>query len=142
VYRALIVAMLLAPVLARANGRPPITNGVYFKPGDANAVYVQTTFGFFVSADGCHFYWLCEDSIGYGGEYDPIYGVTPSGTILATTFRGLQVSRDGGCTFTAATAQLAANDPGNISQKYLTAAEVGPTGEVWIGSSDTPTDNS
>lgn len=137
----LAIVALIMPSLAHANGRPPITNGVRFQPGNDEAIYVATTFGLLVSSDSCHFYWVCETNIGYGGEFDPVYGVSSSGALMATTFNGLRVSRDGGCSFTTATAQLPTSDPGNISMHYLSALEIGPTGEVWVGSSDTPADN-
>ena len=97
----------------------------------------RSTFGLFVSPDGCHFYWLCENDIGYGGEFDPAYAVTPTGAILATTFHGLRVSHDGGCSFATATAQLPPSNPGNISELYIDAVDVGPTGDVWVGTADT-----
>jgi hypothetical protein len=126
----LLIACALAPALANANGRPPATNGIHFKPGDAQGLYVATTFGLLVSSDGCRFYWLCEDSIGFGGGFDPAYAVTASGAILATTFHGLRVSRDGGCSFTSA-----------LPGMYLDAIDVGPGGEICVGSADTPADN-
>ena len=62
------LALLLVPVTAAANGRPPMTNSVFFKPGDTHAIYVATTFGLLISPDGCTFDWLCEDSVGYRGD--------------------------------------------------------------------------
>jgi hypothetical protein len=67
-----IVAALLYPAAALANGRPPLTNGVHFRPGDNHSLYVATTFGLLVSHDdGCSFRWICEQNIGYGGTFDP-----------------------------------------------------------------------
>jgi hypothetical protein len=81
----LAIACALAPALASANGRPPMTNGIHFRPGDAESLYVATTFGLLVSPDGCQFHWLCEDNIG---------------------FDGLRVSRDGGCSFETASSMV------------------------------------
>src|SRR5678816_4665147 len=93
-----VVAACLVPVVALANGRPPITNGVKFRPGDNHSLYVATTFGLLVSHDdGCSFRWVCEQNIGYGGTFDPQYRIATDGAIFATTFTGLRVSRDGGC---------------------------------------------
>src|SRR5207302_314783 len=89
---------------------------------------VGTTFGPLVSPDGCSYYWLCEGSVGYGGTFDPAYAVTASGAILATTFRGLSVSRDGGCSFALV--------PGTIGGRSLLTVDVGPTGEVCVATSD------
>jgi MYXO-CTERM domain-containing protein len=41
---------------------------------------------------------MCEDGIGYSGIWDPVYAIEPgTGTYIATTFRGIRVSEDGGC---------------------------------------------
>ena len=60
----------------------------------------------------------------------PAYAVTRSGAILAGTFHGLRVSRDGGCSFETVG-----------SDSYLDTIDVGPTGEVCVGTADTPPDN-
>ncbi|HEY4181006.1 MAG TPA: hypothetical protein VGM90_29385 [Kofleriaceae bacterium] len=135
--RALVVLVAAVPALAAANGRPPMTNGVLFRAGDAKAVYVATTFGLFVSTDECRFTWFCETDIGFGGEFDPHYAVTPAGTILATTFQSLHVSRDAGCSFQRATSDLAPTAAGTLPTAFFDALAVGPDGAVWIGSADT-----
>jgi hypothetical protein len=126
--RALIpAAIVLAAATAHANGRAPLTNGIYFKPGDPHSLYVASTFGLLISRDeGCTFHWLCEQNLGYGGTWDPKYAIAADGTIFATTFDGLRVSRDGGCSFQTATADL-----------WIDALDIGPTGEVWIGTAET-----
>jgi hypothetical protein len=133
---ALLLA-LLVPAVALANGRPPLTNGVFFKPGDNETIYVRSTFGLLVSRDdGCTFRWVCEQSIGYGGMFDPKYAVANDGTIFATTFDGLRVSRDGGCSFTTATAQLPAGTPGRIAETWVDALDIAATGAVWVATAD------
>ena len=139
-FIAIAVGMFAARE-ANGNGRPPLSNGVVFKPGDPQPIYVATTFGLLVSPDACHFYWLCENNIGYGGEFDPIYGVTREGTILATTFHGLRASHDGGCSFTSPTSELPTGAPGKISDLYPASLAVGPTDDIWIGTSDTGSGN-
>jgi hypothetical protein len=124
-----IVALALGVPPALANGRNPHTVGIYTKKGDAQTLYVATTFGLAISHDGgCTFHWLCEQNIGYGGTWDPTYGVTPDGTIFATTFEGLRISRDGGCTFTTAA---------STANLWIDALTIGPTGEIWIGTAET-----
>jgi len=51
--RLVVVAGLVLALesLAGANGRPPLTNGIHFKPGDPHSLYVATTFGLLVSHD-------------------------------------------------------------------------------------------
>ena len=135
-------AILLASTVAFGNGRPPLTNGIHFRPGDQHSLYVATTFGLLISHDdGCTFDWLCENNVGYGGMFDPIYAVATDGTIFATTYTGLRVSRDGGCTFQTATDDLPPGDPGRLDV-WVNALAIGPTGEVWIGTADAtkPTD--
>jgi len=133
----LVAALVAASATASANGRPPFTNGVFFKPGDGQSIYVRSTFGLLISHDdGCHFSWVCEQNIGYGGMFDPKYAIATDGTIFATTFTGLRVSRDGGCSFATATADLPATDPGRIADLWIDAIDIGPGGEVWVGTSE------
>ncbi|HEX4421066.1 MAG TPA: hypothetical protein VH165_24280 [Kofleriaceae bacterium] len=132
-----IAAALFCPALVLANGRPPLTNGVHFQPGDPRSLYVASTFGLLVSHDdGCTFQWICEQNIGYGGTFDPKYRIASDGTIYATTFSGLQVSHDGGCSFTTATADQPAGDPGRIAGIWIDAIDIGPTGEVWVATAE------
>jgi hypothetical protein len=139
---AVAVALVASTATASANGRPPATNGVFFKPGDNQSIFVRTTFGLLISHDdGCHFDWICEQNIGYGGPFDPKYAVATDGTIFATTFTGLRVSRDGGCSFTTATADLPMGDPGRIADLWIDALAIGPTGEVWVGTSESGKSN-
>jgi hypothetical protein len=122
---ALLIVAMLATV-AQANGRAPLTNGVFFKPNDPHSLYVRTTFGLLISHDdGCTFNWFCEQNIGYGGPFDPKYAIANDGTIFATTFTGLRVSRDGGCSFTNTGPAV-----------WIDAIDIGPTGEVWIGTAE------
>ena len=101
------LAVLLVASTVYANGRPPRTVGVHFKPNAPDSMYVATTFGLLVSHDaGCTMHWLCESNIGFGGTFDPKYAIAGDGAIFATTYDGLRVSRDGGCSFTTATAEL------------------------------------
>jgi len=138
-FVAVLLAVSLAvwPVAAHANGRPPTTNGVHFRPGDSHSLYVATTFGLLISHDdGCSFHWICEDNLGYAGTFDPKYRIATDGTIFATTFTGLRVSRDGGCSFTTATADLPVDDRARIADKWIDAIDIGPTGEVWVATAD------
>ena len=123
--RRLVLASSLAMARHRAmaNGRPPVTNGVYFQARTMrSSLYVRTTFGLLVSHDdGCSFRWVCEQNIGYGGTFDPKYAIATDGTIFATTFTGLRVSRDGGCSFTTATTEQPVGAPGRIADMWIDA---------------------
>src|SRR5262249_10349802 len=134
---AVFVATALVPALALGNGRAPLTNGVHFRPGDNHSLYVATTFGLLISHDdGCTFRWVCEQNLGYGGTFDPKYRIAADGPLFAPPYTGLRVSRDGGCSFPTATAELAASDPGRIADKWIDAIDIGPTGELWVATAD------
>jgi uncharacterized protein (TIGR03382 family) len=139
--RTLVVASLLFALgsgRADANGRAPLTNGIHFRAGDPHSMYVATTFGLLVSHDdGCTMSWVCEGNIGYGGPWDPKWAIGTDGTIFGTTFTGLRVSRDGGCSFTTATEELPAGAPNRIAGIWIDALDVGPTGLVWVGTAET-----
>jgi hypothetical protein len=123
---AVVLAVVLAASTAHGNGRAPLTYGVYFKPGDVHSLYVRTTFGLLISHDdGCTMNWVCEGDIGYGGIFDPKFAIAPDGTIFATTFTGLRISRDGGCSFVTS--------PSLPADTWIDALDLSPTGEVWVG---------
>jgi hypothetical protein len=123
--------------MANANGRAPLTNGIHFNPTDPHSMYVATTFGLLISHDdGCTMDWICEQNLGYGGEWDPKYAIGADGTIYATTYTGLRVSHDGGCSFVTATSELAPGAPNRIADIWIDALDVGPTGLVWVGTAE------
>lgn len=131
--RRVVLSLLIFCSLAHANGRAALTNGITFRPGDNDTIYLATTFGLLISRDnGCTFRWVCEQNIGYGGMWDPRYAVAADGTIFATTYEGLRVSRDGGCSFsTAPTTQ----------GRWIDAIDIGADGRVWIGTATTGNSN-
>jgi len=136
---ASLIVSLLGASIAHANGRAPQTIGIYPKPGEPQTLYLATTFGLLETKDeGCTFRWMCEQSIGYSGTWDPAYAIGSDGTIFATTpEKGLRVSRDGGCSFVSATAELPTADPNRIADIWIDALDIGPTGEVWVGTAET-----
>lgn len=128
VIAAGLVAMLAAPPTASANGRFPATVNTKFRPGNNQLIILPTTFGLLISSDnGASFQWICEDTIGYGGTFDPDYALTSDGRIYATTFEGLRYSDDGGCTFNTIGAPL--------ENRWVGEVEVGANGRVWAGTS-------
>ncbi len=140
--RLVVASTLLTAGLASANGRAPATNGVTFRPGDDQAMYVRSTFGLLVSHDdGCSFRWVCEKAIGYGGEFDPKYAIAPDGTIFATTFTGLRVSRDGGCTWVTATEEADGADPGRIANLWIDGIDIAGNGHVWVATAESAKPN-
>jgi hypothetical protein len=135
IARAALLCLLVAAP-AYGNGRPPATNGIALHPKDPHALYVRSTFGLLVSKDdGCSFRWICEKAIGYGGEFDPKYAIADDGTIFATTFKGLRVSRDGGCSWATATSELP-KGPGKISDIWIDALDIASDGTVWVATAE------
>ena len=128
----LIVALCCTRALA--NGRAPITNTIHFDRADPHALYIGSTFGLLISHDdGCSLHWVCEANLGYAGTWDPKYAIGTDGAIFATTFSGLEISRDGGCSFAMATVDLPKPARGRIADKWIDALDLGPTGDVWVG---------
>ncbi|MBS2012536.1 MAG: hypothetical protein JST00_06605 [Deltaproteobacteria bacterium] len=88
--------------VARANGRYPATNGFVFSPSEPDQILLRVTFGLLVSRDrGASWDWVCEGALRISDGEDPMYVVTPAGTLVATTFHGVDVSRDRLCSFPA-----------------------------------------
>lgn len=135
------LALALGGGAAHANGRFPTSVSVTFRPGSTTDIYLGTTFGFLISHDDGTFRWLCEKNIGYEGTFDPKYRVAPDGTIYATTFNGLRVSRDGGCSFVTATAEQQPTDPGYIANIWVDAVDVSASGEVWVATAESAREN-
>jgi hypothetical protein len=139
---SLVASVLLAAGIASANGRAPATNGVVFRPNHNESMYVRSTFGLLVSHDdGCSFRWVCESAIGYGGEFDPKYAIATDGTIFATTFTGLRISRDGGCSWETATASADAADPGRIANLWIDGIDIASNGHVWVATAESAKPN-
>ena len=122
---AAIVSLALAGV-AHANGRAPGTSSIQFRAGHDQDVLGGMTFGLVISHDGgATWQWMCEAAVGYGGIYDPRYVYSGTGSIVATTFDGLRISRDG-CTF--------ATTP--LGSAYVSAIAQGPDGALYAAASD------
>jgi hypothetical protein len=100
-------AVALGSSPASANGRFPESNAIFVTESDPDLVLLRVTFGLLVSHDrGKTWSWVCEKSIGASGVEDPMYTVTPGGTIVGTTFQGVAVSHDRACSFAYAGGEL------------------------------------
>lgn len=61
---------------------------------------MMATFGVVISNDtGKDWDWVCEGAVGYESSENPTLGVTANDTVLASTFEGLAVTTDHGCTW-------------------------------------------
>ena len=97
-FGAVVLGLVSSSSTAQANGRFPESNAIFFAPNDPDVVLLRTTFGLITSHDrGKTWDWVCERSIGLAGVEDPMYEVTPDGTMLSSTFQGLAVSHDRAC---------------------------------------------
>jgi hypothetical protein len=135
---ALVLAMIAAPAGdAAANGRPAATVDLHLKPGDPSMMIVQATWGFMVSVDeGETWRWVCEEAIGFDGEYDPIAAITPTGLVLATTtsLDGLRLTRDF-CAWSAAPPPVGPTGPDDAAM-IVGDLEVGPDGTIYLAAAD------
>ena len=129
---AACVLGLTAEVLA--NGRPPQTSSITFRPGAETEIAAGMSFGLLLSKDsGATWRWMCEDALPYGGMYDPDYEYMTSGTLFATTFDGLKVNRDG-CVFGDTVL-----DPAGADIKFFSVIARGSDNTFYAAAAD-PTD--
>jgi uncharacterized protein (TIGR03382 family) len=134
---AVVAALAAGGGVAHANGRFPSSVSLAFRPENTQDIYLGVTFGFLLSHDdGADFYWVCEQNVGYSGTFDPKYRIGANGSIYATTFEGLRVSRDGGCSFTTATADQPSDSPGYLANIWVDAIDVGGDGAVWVATAE------
>jgi photosystem II stability/assembly factor-like uncharacterized protein len=113
----------LASCIAHAN-RAPMLDGITVDRADPHALYIASTFGLLVSRDdACTLHWVCAANLGYDGPWDPKYAVSRR-AIYATSFRGLAISRDGGCSFAMAR---------DLGSKWIDTIDLGSSGDVWVG---------
>lgn len=138
-FRLTVLAALLAiPGVAAANGRLAGPTNLRFHPTDPNKALLGATFGMLDSTDAMQTWnWVCEQAIGYGGEYDPDYVYHPTrDEIWSTTFEGLRVSKDGGCTWStigSALGPIPGSDPPVLP--WIGEVEIDPGGRVWAATS-------
>jgi hypothetical protein len=120
-----LAAVALSSSTAAGNGRFPSTVNVRFHPTDPDFFLVPATFGLLITKDGgASFQWVCELAIGYTGTYDPDYAIDAEGNIYATTFNGLVVSRDEGCSWDPV-------GPPLDGDKFISQIERGPDDRIW-----------
>lgn len=133
-FHGALLGLLAFSGVAAANGRTAATATVLEDPSDPQHLVAGVTFGMLVSADGgATWRWTCEENVGYSGVFDPVYAVTPAGTLLATTYDGLRVSRDGGCSFGIAV---------DLAGKWAVDLAVEGDGGIWVVTSSTGSDPS
>lgn len=132
--RALFTSLIPVAVIAGAtstsyaDGRPPASVKVVFRPGSNTDAIVGTTFGLLITNDdGASWRWLCESTLGIAGTYDPDYEMTSTGLMLATSYDGLLMSRDG-CHWRLAS--------GPLGMGATSAVSIGGDGTIYAALSD------
>lgn len=123
------LALVAVGTSASANGRFPDALDLSFQRGGAGRISGSTTFGLLFSDDlGDTWQWVCEDAVGYAGEWNPQVVITQPGTILVSTTEALRISRDGGCTFMPG--------PGAMATAWVADLQQGEDGSIWIASAN------
>lgn len=118
---AVALLAMLCPSTAAANGRAAETSSIHFGPN--GSVAAGMTFGLLVSHDGgATWHWSCEDALGYGGEYDPVFTYAASGALFSTSFGGLMRTEDS-CTVGATT---------SLGTKFVSAMTRGPDNALYV----------
>jgi hypothetical protein len=103
-----LVTTLAAARPARANGRYPAAGLVALDPSDPKHIVIRATYGLVsTDDDGATWRWVCEQSVGFSDNEDPMVAITKNGTEIAGVFKGLSSSTDRGCSFTLAGGALA-----------------------------------
>ena len=95
----LLALLVLAPPVARANGRFPKAQQIVTVPGsDGKTVFLRATFGVLVSRDaGATWSWLCEQAMGFSGTWDPPIAATKDGRLWIGLPDGLSSTTADGC---------------------------------------------
>jgi photosystem II stability/assembly factor-like uncharacterized protein len=94
-----IAASLLCTIAgaARANGRFPQAQAMVSAPGsEGKTLWLRATFGLLVSHDaGATWQWVCEQALGYTGQWDPPIAVTRDGKLWVGRDDGIVSTPDG-----------------------------------------------
>jgi hypothetical protein len=103
-----ISAVLFVARPAGANGRYPEANQLVGDASDPAHLVLRATYGIVQStSSGLAWSYVCEESVGFSGEWDPPLAVTGDGTLLAGLPTGLARTVDRGCAFTRASVPIA-----------------------------------
>jgi hypothetical protein len=99
-YAGLSLLSLVAPRVALANGRYPLSQQLLVDPTDTGHLFLRSTYGVLTSKDaGATWSWLCESGIGYDPGEDPVMAIAGDGSVLAGASEGLFTTHDHGCSW-------------------------------------------
>lgn len=137
------------PAAARAHGGLPVAQQLLWRGND---LLVPTPYwGIFVGRDGGPWHWICDEAINSYQQHT--YAAGQDGTLYVTDRSGMQVSRDGGCSWDAVTGPLSTQyivslvaDPqspriwalasGDMGGTYLWSSD--DTGRTWTSRRELP----
>lgn len=105
--KAATVALLLlaAPTVARAHGGLPVSQHI-LRVNGGETMYVPVVYwGLWVGKAGGPWKWICEEMV--NGYRFRKWALSGDGMFYATDVKGVTLSRDHGCTWTAAAGELA-----------------------------------
>ena len=131
---------------AGAHGGLPVSQRILRKGNDATLFVPVVFWGVWVGGDGKPWRWICEELM--NGNRNRRIALSTDGTFYATDLRGLTLSLDEGCTWTAAQGELAnrrvtdvINDPVDGATAYASTGDspdpdadggVGGDNGVWV----------
>lgn len=130
---ALFLSFMLCvlPSKARGHGSLPVAQQIMWR--DQTMLVPTPYWGLFLGTDGGTFRWICEEAINLN-QAGRRFALGKDGTLYATDRMGVTVSRDGGCSWGAAT--------GGIETFQVISIIAAPnTARVWaLASGQSPSD--
>src|SRR5688500_8131542 len=103
--KSTVLGLCLLAGLARAHGSAPQMHTIAVHPSDPARIALETTFGLVVTRNGgTSWEWICEEAIGINDNQHAAIHWLPGGELVAASYRGVYLSRDQGCSWTAASA--------------------------------------
>ena len=107
------------PTPALANGRAPSMVSIHPRQGSAELA-IWSTWGLLRGSGDSGFRWMCENALKVGGAFDPDLVFRADGALVASTFEGLLINRDG-CVF----------EPTGLGAKFISQVAEGPDGALY-----------
>ena len=100
---AAAAAGILVANSALGNGRFPAAGHIAVDPTDPGPVMVRTTYGLLTTRDGgATWDWICEQAVGWTGQFDPSIAITADGSVIAGIYDRLSVAHRDACSWASA----------------------------------------
>ncbi len=124
--RLALACVLLLPSTVLGHGGPPMSEQIVMR--GAQLVVPTYFWGVFLGTDGGPWRWICEEVINQ--DQARLWAMAGDGTYHVTDYQGVTSSRDGGCTWVAATGEIASRttvglvaDPANEKRAWAVTSE-------------------